>query len=199
MFRCAEATESWRNVLLALEKPTRGNKEDYCNPPKKDRKPSCNWADLSTSKYLPWCSNSSTKIPQASAKCSHRIQHGLFTYDQFFTDSTNLQNSKEQEGQHTNNDNQLPLLCGLNGCGNNIEALVRIHNLHHLNRPTWWLFSTSCSVKKMPAKIAIESDENRENKTVNIKNYTLKLTYSPGKWWLGDYLLFMEAYSQRLC
>lgn len=61
-----------------------------------------------------------------------------FTYHHFFTHSTNLQNSKEQEGQHTNDDNQLPLLCGLNGCCNNIEALVRIHNLHHLNRPTWY-------------------------------------------------------------
>jgi len=61
------------------------------------------------------------------------------------------------------------------------------------------IFSTSCSVKKIPAKMRIESDENREDKTTNIKNYTLKLTYSPGKWWLGDYLLFMKVYFQRLC
>ena len=40
--------------------------------------------------------------------------------------------SKEQEGQDADDDQQLLLLGRLDGRGDDVESLVRIHDLHHL-------------------------------------------------------------------
>ena len=43
--------------------------------------------------------------------------------------------SKEQEGQDADDDQQLLLLGRLDRRGDDVESLVRIHDLHHLEAP----------------------------------------------------------------